>query len=82
MVESNGTLLNTYTHIPEISTSSALSCNLNDVSIVFETDNFGEDTYWSLVPNGNACGVGTVANGGNTNLNCASGGARDAVTTD
>ncbi|MDC0505967.1 PA14 domain-containing protein [Candidatus Gracilibacteria bacterium] len=47
----------------------------NDVSIAFETDNWGEDTFWSLVPTGNACGAGEIANGGNPALDCSSGGA-------
>jgi len=82
VVESDGTLLDTYSIIPEITTSVGGSCGLNDVDIIFETDTYGEDTFWSLVPDGNACGVWELDNGWNTNLNCASGGSRSAAAAD
>lgn len=63
-------------------TLTVLSCTNNNVSIVFETDGFWEDTFWSLVPNGNACGVWEIANGWNPNLTCASGGAQSANAAD
>jgi len=63
-------------------TITVRECSVNDVNIVFETDNFAEDTYWSLTPNGNACGVWEIANGGNTNLTCASGWAQSANAAD
>ncbi|MDC0505968.1 hypothetical protein OAN96_00050 [Candidatus Gracilibacteria bacterium] len=56
------------------------ACNINDVDLVFETDNFGEDIFWSLTPNGNACGTGEVSNGGNPALDCTSGGAPATAT--
>jgi len=56
-----------------------LACGVNDVDIAFTTDNWWEDTYWSLTPSGNACGVWEIANGWNTiDLTCASGGAQSA----
>ena len=45
------------------------------VTIVITTDGFASDGYWELVPATNACGVGTIATGGNTNVGCAGGGA-------
>jgi len=46
------------------------ACGINDVNVVFETDDYGEDIYWSLTPSGNACGVWEIANGWNPNLDC------------
>lgn len=55
------------------------ACGINDVNIEFNTDNWWEDTYWSLTPNGNACGSWEIANGWNTtDLTCASGWAQSA----
>ena len=62
-------------------TLTVTSCTANNnVTLQFETDDFGEDTYWSLVPSGAGCGAGSeIANGGNTvDLTCASGGAQSA----
>lgn len=53
-----------------------------EVSFVFHTDNWGYESYWELVPDGNGCGNGTIASGGNTaQLNCNSGGAPYTATT-
>jgi hypothetical protein len=39
-------------------TLTVLACGINDaVDFVFETDDYGEDTFWSLTPSGNLCGV-------------------------
>jgi hypothetical protein len=54
---------------------SVLACGINDVSIVFETDSYGEDTFWSLVPSWNSCWVGEIANGWNPNLSCSDAGS-------
>lgn len=52
-----------------------------EVSFVFLTDNWGYESYWELVPDGNGCGNGTIASGGNTaQLNCNSGGAPYTAT--
>lgn len=51
------------------------------MSFVFHTDNWGYESYWELVPDGNGCGNGTIASGGNTSqLNCNSGGAPYTAT--
>lgn len=48
---------------------------------MFHTDNWGYESYWELVPDGNGCGNGTIASGGNTaQLNCNSGGAPYTAT--
>ncbi len=52
---------------------TVLACGVNDVNIVFETDNYWEDTFWSLVPTTNACGVGQLSSWWNPNLTCADG---------
>src|SRR5688500_12891156 len=41
-----------------------------EVSLVIETDNYGNELYWQLVPQGNACGVGQIASGGNSAVGC------------
>lgn len=53
-------------------------CGAGEVEVTFEfhTDAYGYESYWELVPGGNACGNGTIESGGNTaQLNCSSGGA-------
>ena len=42
-----------------------------DVNIDIVTDTWGYETYWELVPTGNACGTGTLFSGGNTAVGCA-----------
>mgnify|MGYP005620631597 CR=1 FL=1 len=59
-----------------------ISCGVNDVRLSFVTDNWWEDVFWSLVPDENACGVEEIANGGNPNLNCSSGGSQSAGVDD
>ncbi len=61
-------------------TLTVRACNVNDVSLAFETDNWWEDVYWSLTPTGNACGVWEIANGWNPNLDCTTGGAPATAT--
>lgn len=41
------------------------------------TDAYGYETYWELLPNGNACGSGTIFAGGNTAVGCDGAGAQD-----
>lgn len=41
-----------------------------EVSIVITTDVYANEGYWELVPVTNACGVGTIASGGNTDVGC------------
>ncbi len=41
-----------------------------EVEIVINTDAYGYEGYWQLVPGGNACDDGTIASGGNTAVGC------------
>lgn len=60
-------------------TLTVQACGINDVNIEFNTDNWWEDTYWSLTPSWNTCGISQIANGWNlTDLTCASGWAQSA----
>ncbi|MFT4545683.1 MAG: hypothetical protein ACI9UR_002416 [Bacteroidia bacterium] len=59
-------------------------CATGEVEVTLEisTDAYGYESYWELVPGGNACGSGTIESGGNTaQLNCNSGGAPYTGTT-
>lgn len=47
-----------------------------EVTIAIRTDNYGYETYWQLVPGMNACGDGTIFEGGNLLIGCAGGGAQ------
>ncbi len=47
------------------------------VSIIVNTDTYGYEGYWELVPAGNACGTGTIASGGNTAVGCNGAGAQN-----
>ena len=52
-----------------------------DVKIEVTTDNYGYAGYWQLVPAGNACGTGTIWEGGNdVQVGCTGGGDQDATT--
>lgn len=69
--------------VAQVNTSSA-QCGAGEVEITFEfsTDNWGYEAYWELVPEGNNCGAGTIASGGNTaQLGCNSGGLPATATT-
>jgi len=48
-----------------------------EVTIDVDTDAFGYEIYWELVPSGNACGVGTIFAGGNTAVGCGGGGVQN-----
>jgi hypothetical protein len=48
-----------------------------EVTIQIETDNYGYEGYWQLVPAGNSCGSGIIASGGNTLVGCNGGGDQD-----
>jgi len=44
------------------------------------TDDWGYEVYWEMVPEGNACGVGTIVSGGNAmDVGCNGGGQQDAA---
>ncbi len=48
-----------------------------EVTIDVLTDDYGNETYWQLVPFGNTCGQSPIFIGGNTGaLNCNSGGGQ------
>jgi hypothetical protein len=47
-------------------------CELEEIALTLNisVDNWGQETYWELVPVGNGCGNGTIAFGSNTNVGC------------
>jgi len=47
-----------------------------EVTISIDVDQYGYETYWELLPAGNACGVGTIASGGNVSVGCNGGGVQ------
>lgn len=52
-----------------------------DVKIEVGTDDYGYEGYWQLVPAGNACGTGTIWEGGNDfQVGCSGGGEQDATS--
>lgn len=53
-----------------------------DVKVQVGTDDYGYEGYWQLVPAGNACGTGTIWEGGNdVQVGCTGAGEQDATTT-
>lgn len=57
---------------------SSAQCGAGEVQVTIHiiTDNYGYETYWQLVPGGNACGEGTIFEGGNPTMDCGSAGAQ------
>ena len=49
-----------------------------EVTIAASTDNYGNEVYWELLPNGNGCGVGTIFSAGNTTVGCNGGGMQNS----
>lgn len=51
-------------------------CNSNEleVSILVETDAYGYEIYWELLPEGNDCGDNALFSGGNSDVGCTGGG--------
>ena len=47
-----------------------------EVTIQIQTDDYGYEGYWNLIPAGNNCGSGTIASGGNSAVGCNGGGQR------
>ena len=41
-----------------------------EVSMLVHTDDYGYEGYWEIIPQGNGCGNGTIASGGNTAVGC------------
>ncbi|MFT7588319.1 MAG: hypothetical protein ACI959_000526, partial [Limisphaerales bacterium] len=52
------------------SVSAQCSSGELEVFIDVQTDDFGYETYWQLVPSPNPCGTGTLFAGGNTAVGC------------
>ena len=48
-----------------------------EVSIDIQTDDYGYEGYWQLVPTGNNCGTGTIFSGGNALVGCNGGGLQN-----
>lgn len=62
--------------------TSAISfsqCSVGEVEVtmVVNTDDYGYEGYWQLIPTGNACGTGTIAEGGNTAVGCSGAGLQN-----
>lgn len=69
--------------VGSITNRSYAQCPVGQVAVTFEitTDAYAQEGYWQLVPQGNACGVGTIVSGGNTaQLTCSSGGGTVSST--
>ena len=47
-----------------------------EVTIVVHSDDYGYEGYWQLLPMGNSCGTGTIAEGGNLTIGCSGAGAQ------
>ncbi|MBD3639178.1 MAG: T9SS type A sorting domain-containing protein [Crocinitomicaceae bacterium] len=47
-----------------------------EVTLVVQTDDYGYEGYWQIVPSGNACGTGTIDEGGNLTVGCSGAGAQ------
>jgi hypothetical protein len=45
-----------------------------EVTMIVHTDDYGYEGYWELLPDGNTCGVGTIASGGNPAVGCSGAG--------
>ena len=57
------------------------SAGLSQVTVVVETDDYGYEGYWEIVPSGNACGVGALQFGGNAvQVGCTGGGVPYTAT--
>ncbi|MCB0791932.1 MAG: T9SS type A sorting domain-containing protein [Flavobacteriales bacterium] len=57
---------------------AAAQCNPGEVevTIAVTTDDYGYETYWELLPNGDPCGTNTIFFGGNTAVGCNGAGAQ------
>lgn len=52
-------------------------CRVGEVEVFIDvqTDAYGYETYWELLPSGNGCVNGTIFFGGNTAVGCNGGAA-------
>lgn len=48
-----------------------------EVTMVVNTDGYGYEGYWQIVPAGNTCGTGTIAEGGNLAVGCSGAGVQN-----
>ena len=55
----------------------SFSFGQESVTMDVTTDAYGYECYWEIVPTGNACGVGTIASGGNVAVGCGGAGAQN-----
>lgn len=57
-------------------------CGAGETAVTFDidTDAWGYEVYWEIVPTGNGCGVGTVASGGNPDVGCLEAGGGTGTT--
>jgi len=58
-------------------------CNAGEVEVYIEinTDPYGYEAYWELLPSGNSCGTGTIGSGGNSAVGCNGGGLKKGNTS-
>lgn len=54
-----------------------ISLAQESVTMDVQTDGYGYEGYWEIVPSGNACGTGTIASGGNNAVGCNGAGVQN-----
>lgn len=59
-----------------ITGTAVAQCAVGEIEVQIDvlTDDYGYEAYWQLLPAGNACGTGTIFEGGNMTMDCNSGG--------
>lgn len=62
--------------IASVTTYAQCAVGEAEVEITVNTDGYGFEGYWELVPVGNTCGTGTIVSGGNTAVGCNGAGAQ------
>ncbi len=62
--------------LSQISVFAQCPAGQSEVFIEVHTDAYGYEIYWQLVPVGNACGTGTLFEGGNVLVGCNGAGAQ------
>ncbi len=65
-----------------LATRTMAQCPVGEVEVTINviTDDYGNETYWQLVPGGNVCGDAPIFVGGNPALNCGSGAGETSPT--
>ncbi len=51
----------------------------SEITIEVQTDSYGHEIYWQLIPTGNGCGTGTVFAGGNSAVGCGGAGLQQQL---